>query len=933
MWDLRQTRPFGRLSLRNSFILAATILATCLAYILIAAPATHAASATWQNGNIVYQNHTYSSVGETKKGDGTGLKPKTQLYVYLEDKKNPQDKTQKAHVIYFAPGVSPPEATSADYRTYAFTPPNQFSKPSSDTSIDIEPSKSNPGTESCANVKLLQVGWLVCPITNYLAGGMDTIFTILTNFLQVRPAQTTADNALYRAWSFMRTFANVAFVIAFLIIIYSQLTSMGVSNYGIKKLLPRLIIAAVLVNVSYWICAVAIDVSNILGYSVQDLFIYIRNHLVGNEGNTWGNISWTSLSGVILGGSATAAAIGGVVVTFTGAGVGVVYLLLPVLVGVLTAALVAIIILAARQAIITVMVVLAPLAFVAYLLPNTEKYFGKWREIFMTMLLIFPIFSVVFGGSQLAGVLIIENSTSVVTVLFGMAVQVAPVVVTPLLIRFSGSLLGRIAQMVNNPNKGLIDRTRNFSKDRMANHQAQRMKRFSEAQQKRIASGRKPSAYSRLALSRENNRRKREGTRKANEAYTEAAWENSDAAHAIHNISAEAALLKEQGETAAQAAFERLKHTNARIQALDQNVRVNKLKLDVSKAAVEANWEELKAGDARNVVAPGGLSVNALANYMHERNDLAKSLVSETLQSRVEARRAFEAQEMQKEQYTDVMLKDQARRLEAGGIAGNKGADSVLANAVAESRKTYVSNIQEKAELAKHFNLSSSDYQKVALGSNVTKERVDDDGNVTARYTFLASDNFTSEAAIAQQLKAGSEKQKYEIIMESGAQVRDPDTGAIREGKTYKYRTSIHDDIVSNSLPAKMLITGSRAIDDVGQGRLGGREGLDNEAVYHIMQGKISDDVLARQGDMTLNILYETYDRRNQIAEYVNASDDDKQKFERYYQELLYSAHDILEDKVNRNYSEGAKSVFERVRVQRPGDQAPPAGPLPGDES
>lgn len=933
MWDQGLTRRFGRLSLRNGFILAAAIMATCLAYILLGAPATHAApTASWQNGNIVYQNNEYSSIGDAKKGDGTGLAPGTHLYVYLPNSQNNSGKTQKAQVIYFAPGVSPPEASSADHTTYDFTSPDTFSHQGQDTSIDITPSSSNPGTESCANKNLHQVGWWVCPVTNFLAGGMDTLFNLITSFLQVRPAQTTTDNALYRAWSYMRTFANIAFVIAFLVIIYSQLTSMGVSNYGIKKLLPRLIIAAILVNVSYWICAVAIDVSNILGYSVQDLFIYIRNHLVGNEGDTWANISWVSLSGLILGGTATSAAIGGIIVAFGGAGAGVVYLLLPILVGVLTAALVALIILAARQAIITVMVVLAPLAFVAYLLPNTEKYFGKWREIFMTMLLVFPIFSVIFGGAQLAGAIIIQNSASVTTVLFGMAVQVAPVVITPLLIRFSGSIIGRIASMINNPKKGLVDRTRNFSQDRMANHQAQRMKRLSEAQQKRIASGRKPSMYSRAALYRENSRRKREGLKKANEAYAEATWENSDAAHAIHNISAEAGLLKEQGETAAQAAFERLKHTDARIQALDQNVRVNKLKLDVSKAAVEANWEELKAGSIDNVIEPTNLSQRALTSYMDQRRALADTLVAETLQSRVEARRAHYAQEHQSEHYTDVMQTDQDRRLEAAGIAGTKGAESVLANAIAEHRKTYATNIGEKAELAKHFNLSSAQYQQLALGTSIPAERKDAQGNVIASYTFDATDDYTREAAISNQLAAGSEKQKYEILMESGIAGVDANGNEIK-GKTYNYRTSIQEDMIKNNFSAKMLITGSRTNDDVRQGRLYGRKGLDNEAVYHIMQGKISDDVLARQGDMTLNILYETYDKRNEIDEYINADADGKAAFERYYQELLYSAHDILEDKVNRNYSEAAKSVFERQRVKRPDEQAPPAGTLPGDES
>src|SRR5690606_21371203 len=51
-------------------------------------------------------------------------------------------------------------------------------------------------------------------------------------------------------------------------------------------------------------------------------------------------------------------------------------------------------------------------------------------------------------------------------IVLGMAVQVAPLVITPLLLKLSGSLIGRIAGIVNDPNRGIIDRTRKFAQDR-----------------------------------------------------------------------------------------------------------------------------------------------------------------------------------------------------------------------------------------------------------------------------------------------------------------------------------------------------------------------------------------------------------------------------------------------------------------------------------
>lgn len=67
------------------------------------------------------------------------------------------------------------------------------------------------------------------------------------------------------------------FIIAFLAIIVSQVTGMGINNYGIKKMLPRLVVAAIAVNVSYYICQLIVDLTNILGYEIQNALAGISN--------------------------------------------------------------------------------------------------------------------------------------------------------------------------------------------------------------------------------------------------------------------------------------------------------------------------------------------------------------------------------------------------------------------------------------------------------------------------------------------------------------------------------------------------------------------------------------------------------------------------------------------------------------------------------
>lgn len=456
-------------SVRSIFTFVSVVVVTAFLWAIFGgATPVNAAEASWNGEALMYDNRQYTKVGEAQENESHGLPEGSTYYLATEVNSNASSvaarNLMKAYVIYFAPGNSPPNsATTASYLTYDYNASLKvFSNPSTTEQITI-----SPDATSSTSCEIAGVGWFVCPMTTFLAGAMDSIFSIIAGFMEVQPLQAGNKNSgLYVAWDIMRNIANVAFVIAFLIIIYSQLTSVGLSNYGLKKILPRLIIGALLVNLSFIICAVAIDISNILGYSLQDVFVQMRGQVVLQNTNAE-MLSWESIAGYIMSGGTAALASGiGIASAIASSGgtiAGAIYILLPALVGLLLAVLVVFLILAARQAIIIIFVVISPLAFVAYLLPNTEKWFNKWREVFMTMLVFFPAFAVVFGGSQLASAIIIQNATSINVVLLGMIVQVAPLVITPLLLKLSGNLLSKIAGLVNNPNKGLVDRTRKWA--------------------------------------------------------------------------------------------------------------------------------------------------------------------------------------------------------------------------------------------------------------------------------------------------------------------------------------------------------------------------------------------------------------------------------------------------------------------------------------
>lgn len=308
------------------------------------------------------------------------------------------------------------------------------------------------GTEVAPTCTVEAVGWLVCPVTNFLAKIVDGAYGLVEHLL-VFSGFTSAENGSMRsAWEGMRNIANIFFVIGFLIIVFSQITSIGISNYGIKKLLPKLIVTAILVNLSYTLCAIAVDASNLFGSSIKDLFTGFtfdtKPQSIAATGEGWAGIAGGILAGTVAVGAALYVGLSA---------------LLPALIAAIVSIVTAFLVLTLRQALIILLVVISPLAIVAMLLPNTENWFKKWKSTFMTMLLIYPIIGLLFGASALASKIITSSATGDAQLfiqIMGALVAILPLALTPILLKASGGILGKFGAIVNNPNKGPFDRMR-----------------------------------------------------------------------------------------------------------------------------------------------------------------------------------------------------------------------------------------------------------------------------------------------------------------------------------------------------------------------------------------------------------------------------------------------------------------------------------------
>lgn len=322
----------------------------------------------------------------------------------------------------------------------------------SETESNLDPSSTQSGDygdekEACYS-GAGALGWLICPVISMLDSVLTSVYGwIESSYLNVSFGDFNKNDAMHLAWSQVRNIANIIFIILFLVIIFSQVTGVGISNYGVKKTLPKLIIAAILINLSFIISMMAVDLSNIFGKTIKDFF---SQELISKIPPAPGK------SGLSVAGSSlvTAAIVFAIVApNLANIAVGLVF--------VLTGAIAVFfmwLILVGRQVGIILAVILSPVAFTLYLLPNTQKLFDRWKQIFKSMLLVYPLCSLAIGGGMFAGRVLSSMGQAEGSghyAFAAMIVQVLPYFIVPKLLTKSLDVLGGIGSKLSGTGRGL----------------------------------------------------------------------------------------------------------------------------------------------------------------------------------------------------------------------------------------------------------------------------------------------------------------------------------------------------------------------------------------------------------------------------------------------------------------------------------------------
>ncbi len=312
------------------------------------------------------------------------------------------------------------------------------------------------------------LGWVICPILSVLSGAADTIYDDFVDpALRVNPQLFTysddeGGSATRQGWEIFRGFANAIFILLLIVVIFSQLTGIGIDNYGIKKILPKIIVAAILINLSYWICLLFVDLSDVIGNAMQRLLngmadaIEMPNNIGGISlgGVTFGLVTGAGILGVLAGGIWSSG-------LMAGGGMGILVMLVTSAISIVVALLFLFLLLAAREAAIVVLTMIAPVAIVCYMLPNTKNYFDRWLKLGGGLLLVYPICGLLVGGGNFVSKVLLAagaGEEGFFSAFVAMIVGIVPIFFIPMVLRNSFQAAGNLGARITNMGQRLGNR-------------------------------------------------------------------------------------------------------------------------------------------------------------------------------------------------------------------------------------------------------------------------------------------------------------------------------------------------------------------------------------------------------------------------------------------------------------------------------------------
>jgi hypothetical protein len=312
-------------------------------------------------------------------------------------------------------------------------------------------------TINCSVTIFNPISWFLCPLAVGLEGLAGSLDNAINSALTI--GTSGWKGSYYNAWSSIRDIALGLIVIAGLVAIISQASGFEfLDAYTIRKALPRVLIVAIGISISWPVMKEFVWLTNDLGNGVRSIIYLGAQNATGGTEN------------VKLGGGSTAVI--GIIAAIAVSPLGVGFVgLLSFAATAALAASVAFLVLILRQMIIVMLVIFSPIALACYVLPHTQKVWKLWWDSFSKGLLMFPLIAGFIAIGRVFAAVSSQNKDPIWQIISFVS-YFAPYFLIPFTFRLAGGAIANIGGFVNDRHRGAFDAVKNFRSNRTKTRRA-----------------------------------------------------------------------------------------------------------------------------------------------------------------------------------------------------------------------------------------------------------------------------------------------------------------------------------------------------------------------------------------------------------------------------------------------------------------------------
>lgn len=234
---------------------------------------------------------------------------------------------------------------------------------------------------------------LICPAMRATGGFIQAGLNIIQKSMVLNPkftnSRTKGGHVLYLSWAEFRNISNLILIIGFMLMIAAYVTNRQLDLYQVRKMLPKFAIITILINVSFLMMQLAVDISNLTGKGLFD----ILSEVMPFDYDIMKTVSTVLAGGLLVGAVVIAPFIG-------------IAMLIPVIISSMLSVVVMVVLLALRDSAFIILLVLTPPALISLMFPKSDRFYQIWKQSMWMILLIPPLVGFMFGsGKFLSGLM------------------------------------------------------------------------------------------------------------------------------------------------------------------------------------------------------------------------------------------------------------------------------------------------------------------------------------------------------------------------------------------------------------------------------------------------------------------------------------------------------------------------------------------------